>query len=160
MGDRPGAASTVSDQVSLSMAGNGKLDEAICKVQELMQASAESSQVSTPPPSFSYAKIAHLALLLCQSELTKEASLDNAAKDNSQEVSHQGESWIRQRAKQHQEITSSIAHLTDMLYAPDASNKEAPHFPEEMRPAARVAKALLVQIQVGCSEVAWIDSVT
>eukprot|EP00435_Cladocopium_sp_Y103_P008314 s4756_g2.t1 len=94
MGDRPEAASAASDQVSMGMEVNGKLDEAICKVQELMHASAESSQMSTTPPSFSYAKIAHLALLLCRSELTKEASLDNAAKGNSQEATHQGGKWI------------------------------------------------------------------
>eukprot|EP00435_Cladocopium_sp_Y103_P003757 s5850_g1.t1 len=124
MGDRPGAASTASDQVPMNMEVNGKLEEAICKVQKLMQASGDSSWVSTPPPSFSYAKIAHLVLLLCQSELAKEVPTDNAAEDNSQEASHQGVTWIRQKAKQHQEITSSIAHLEDMLYAPDASNKD------------------------------------
>eukprot|EP00435_Cladocopium_sp_Y103_P033205 s2311_g8.t1 len=149
MGDRPEAASAASDQVSMSTEVNGKLDEAICKVHELMQASAESLQKSTTSPSFSYAKIAHLALLLCRSELSKETSPDKATKGNLQEVSHQGESWFRQRAKQHREITSSIAHLTDMLYVPDASNKEASQLPDEMRPAAKVAKALLVQIQVG-----------
>eukprot|EP00435_Cladocopium_sp_Y103_P054882 s1436_g18.t1 len=149
MGDRQGATSTASEHNPTVAEVNVKLAEAICKVQELMQTSAESSSASTMPPSFSYAKIAHLALLLCQSELAKEASLDSASRDNLQEVPHPGGAWITQRAKQHQLITSAIAHLTDMLYAPDAPSREGVDFPEEIRPAARVAKALLVQIQVG-----------
>eukprot|EP00435_Cladocopium_sp_Y103_P062918 s899_g24.t1 len=130
MGDRPEAASAAPDQISMDMEVNGKLNEAICKVQELMHASAESSQMSTTSPSSSYAKIAHLALLLCRSELTKEASLDTAAKGNLQEATHQGGKWTGLRAKQHREITSSIDHLTGMLYTPDAANKEASQFPD------------------------------
>eukprot|EP00435_Cladocopium_sp_Y103_P067529 s374_g30.t1 len=132
MQQQQGAVSASSQRKFAVAEVDAKLTEAICTVQELMHASAESSRSSTTPPSFSYAKIAHLALLLCRSELAKEVAMD----DTPREEACQGGAWTTQRVQQHNQITNAIAHLTDMLYAPNSPNREE-EIPDELRPAAK-----------------------
>eukprot|EP00435_Cladocopium_sp_Y103_P001192 s2416_g1.t1 len=149
MEDRTRAAGADPDQASLDKEVNEKLDEAIIKVEALMHTKAKSSETSTTSSSFNYAKIAHFALLLCRSEIAREASREATPIGSSQEVAHQRGKWSKWRAKQHREVTTSIDNLCDMLYTSDTSNTEALQLPVELIPAAKVAKALLAQIQVG-----------
>eukprot|EP00435_Cladocopium_sp_Y103_P040964 s3022_g11.t1 len=149
MEDRTRAAGAAADQALWEEEVNQKLDEAIIQVEAIMRTKAKSSVTSSISSPFSYAKIAHLALLLCRSEIAREASLDTTPIDSSLEAAHPGDKWFKWRAKQHREVTTAIDNLSGMLYTPDTSNTEAPQFPVELIPAAKVAKALLVQIQVG-----------
>eukprot|EP00435_Cladocopium_sp_Y103_P046386 s723_g13.t1 len=153
MEDRTRAAGAAPDQALWEEEVNQKLGEAIIQVEALMWTKAKSSVTSTISSPSSYAKIAHLALLLCRSEIAREASLDTTPIDSSLEAAHPGGKWSKWREKQHREVTTAIDNLSGMLYTSDTSNTEAPQFPVELIPAAKVAKALLVQIQA-----AWLNS--
>eukprot|EP00435_Cladocopium_sp_Y103_P025871 s455_g6.t1 len=128
---------------------SGKVTEAMEKVLELMQMNAEPQVIGARPSSYRYARIAHLALLLCQSELARELPCEEAQRRVTQGTPSRAGAWTTHRATQHQLITNAIGHLADMLGTTSAPNVEEDRLPEELKPAAKVAKALLVQIQVG-----------
>eukprot|EP00435_Cladocopium_sp_Y103_P030181 s693_g7.t1 len=138
MEDRTRAAGAASDQASWEEEVNQKLGEAIIQVEALMRMKAKFSETSTisSPVSYakiahlalllcrseiareaslpvSYAKIAHLALLLCRSEIAREASLDTTPIDSSLEAAHPGGKWSKWRAKQHREVRGLSRYHTD-----------------------------------------------
>eukprot|EP00435_Cladocopium_sp_Y103_P061739 s658_g23.t1 len=142
-GQRPEATDIAQDPALIC--AKSKVAEAIEKALELMQASAtKPTPMGDRPSSFGYAKIAHLVLLLCQSELSSEVPRAEPQLITEQGLSDRRTARTDLRTRQHMLITNAIGHLTDML---DTSSVVDERLPADMRPPAKVAKALLVQLQ-------------